>query len=455
MAIDFVKNIVVAYKTLALKITHQRPQVISHRGRLRPPFTARRRRYNTGLLVFLGMLNVVWPSLTPATLAKKAAFTPALPDGESETAMSLNLATTPLHDWHASHGGRMVDFAGWSMPVQYTSIVEEHQATRNAAGLFDISHMGRLRFDGPQACEFLDSLVTRRVADLQPGQIRYALVTNDRGGVKDDVLVYHLQDAGGGSYYMLVVNASNREKILAWIEPRLAAFDVSCMDLTQQWAMIAVQGPLALEIAQPLVDRQLADMKYYTGVETLIAGHGGVVSRTGYTGEDGVELMLGAAVAQSVWESLLAAGEERGAKAAGLGARDTLRLESAMPLYGHELNEDITPLQAGLKFAVDLDKAAFPGRDALANLDAATLPKLVGLQMVGRRAPREGYAVQAKGEVIGHVTSGTFSPTLQKPIGMAYVAREHAAIGAELEVDVRGRAEPATIVKLPFYRRAR
>ena len=365
--------------------------------------------------------------------------------------MNETLARTPLYDWHASHGGRMVDFAGWCMPVQYASITAEHQATRTAAGLFDISHMGRLRFDGDDAPAFLDRLVTRRVADLKPGRIRYALVTNEAGGILDDVLVYHLRDAAERSYFLVVVNASNREKILRWLAPRLAAErDVHLTDVTRDWAMIAVQGPRALSLVQPLVDVELAAMKYYTGREALIAGHGGIVSRTGYTGEDGCELIVGSQAAPGVWQRLI----DAGATPAGLGCRDTLRLEAAMPLYGHELTENINPYQAGLAFAVDLEDREFTGQAALATFAAdPKLPRRVGLELAGKRVPRENYPVLLQGRRVGEITSGTFSPTLEKPIAMAYVAPEAVAPGTELAVDVRGRAEPARVVPLPFYRR--
>lgn len=363
----------------------------------------------------------------------------------------MALLETPLHAWHAAHGGRLVDFAGWSMPVQYTSIVAEHTATRTASGLFDISHMGRLRFDGAGANAFLDGLVTRRVSDLRPGGIRYALVTNDDGGILDDVLVYHIADAAGGTYYLMVVNASNREKILDWIRPRLASLDdVVLTDATRDWAMIAVQGPRAIEVAQPLVDTPITDMKYYTGLECRIAGHGGIVSRTGYTGEDGCEIILGAAAAEGVWQKLV----DAGATPAGLGCRDTLRLEAAMPLYGHELSERINPYAAGLAFAVNLEGRTFPGAVVLAKLkNDRALPVRVGLELESKRVPREGYPVVAGGQPIGEVTSGTFSPTLNKPIAMAYVDREHGAPGTPLGIDIRGREEPARVVKLPFYRR--
>jgi aminomethyltransferase len=368
--------------------------------------------------------------------------------------MIATLAQTPLHDWHAEHGGRMVEFGGWSMPVQYTSILAEHQATRRAAGLFDISHMGRIRFDGPDAARFLDSLLTRRVDNLKPGGIRYSLVTNDAGGVKDDVLVYHLRDGAGGSYHLLVVNAINREKILGWIEDHHGQFpDASVTDLTHQWAMIAVQGPLAVELVRPLVDHDVAAMKYYTGVETVLAGHGGIISRTGYTGEDGFELIVGNAVVEQLWETL-ATGSGPGVLPAGLGARDTLRLEAGMPLYGHELNEELNPFQAGLNFAVNLENRQFSGRDALLKAQAdQSLPRLVGLELEGKRPAREGYAIFAHDEPVGRVTSGTFSPTFQKPIAMGYVPPRYTAAGTKLTIDIRGQAAHAAVVPLPFYRR--
>lgn len=369
--------------------------------------------------------------------------------------MSGSLLRTPLCDWHSAHGGRLVDFAGWSMPVQYGSIVAEHQATRTAAGLFDVSHMGRLRLDGGGAAAFLDRICTRKVVGQGPGKIRYSLVCNESGGILDDVLVYHLQATRGGLYHLVVVNASNREKIVAWLKSRLqASDDVRLTDRTVETAMIAVQGPAALRCVEPLVGADIGGLGYYTGTETTICGQPGIVSRTGYTGEDGCELIVPAAAAVEVWEKVLAHGKDAGAMAAGLGARDTLRLEAAMPLYGHELNEQINPLQAGLAFAVNLDGREFIGRSALvAAKQNKEQPVRIGLELAGRRAAREHYAVVASGRPVGEVTSGTFSPTLQKPIAMAYVPPEFAEPGTELSVDIRGSAEAARVVPLPFYKR--
>ncbi|MEX2188259.1 MAG: glycine cleavage system aminomethyltransferase GcvT [Pirellulales bacterium] len=374
--------------------------------------------------------------------------------------MTSPLARTPLYDWHAAHGGRLVDFAGWEMPVQYTSIVTEHVATRSGCGLFDVSHMARFRFTGAHAGEFLDSLLTRRVADMRPGQIRYSLVTNETGGILDDVLVYCLphrapkgdtEHVAGDVDFALVVNASNRAKIATWIAHHLVGRDgVTFVDRTLDTAMIAAQGPRAIALAQPLVDVDLATMKYYTAARTKIAGHDSLVSRTGYTGEDGVELIMPGGDVALVWAKLI----DAGATAAGLGARDTLRLEAAMPLYGHELTEEIDPIQAGLKFAVNLKDRSFPGRDAIERrLDDPSTPRRVGLLLEGKRVPREGYALVCGTKKVGAVTSGTFSPTLDKPIAMGYVEPESAAVGTKIAIDIRGREEPAQVVALPFYSR--
>jgi aminomethyltransferase len=376
--------------------------------------------------------------------------------------MIAELAQTPLHAWHVRHGGRMVDFAGWSMPVQYSSILEEHHATRRASGLFDVSHMGRFRFTGEGAAAFLDRLVTRRVKDMEVGQIRYALVCNEQGGILDDVLVYRLAEIDGRPFYWMVVNASNREKIAAWIKTWLRKEDfgeVSFRDETTDTAMIAIQGPMALAIAAPATDIDPAVLKYYTGVVTRANGHWAIVSRTGYTGEDGCEVIVPAAAAEEVWEAALRNGTAidaptPGVKPAGLGARDTLRLEAALPLYGHELNEHTNPLQAGLKFAVNLEGRDFIGREAIAaSQNDPSLPVRAGLVLLGKRAARQGYAVFAGDNQVGEISSGAFSPTLEKVVALACVVPEHAKEGTRLEVDIRGRRESATVVKLPFYRR--
>lgn len=344
----------------------------------------------------------------------------------------------------------MVDFAGWNMPVQYKGIVDEHNAVRNAVGLFDISHMGRLRFTGPDARDFLDEIQTVDLAKLKPGQIRYGFMLNESGGILDDILVYDWPDAP-----QLVVNASNREKLLDWMTPVASRYAVSIEDLTLTRAMLALQGPKAMAVAARLVGEEVNSLKYYTGKPMMWADEPVLVSRTGYTGEDGVELIIDSAFANSLWEATLGAGEEFGIMACGLGCRDTLRLEAAMPLYGHELSEEIDPLTAGLSFAVKLSKGAdFIGKSALEKIAATTIPRpRVGLTLDGKRIAREKTPVVSGDQVIGEVTSGTFSPTFQKSIAMAYVDAAFAEPGTRLEVDIRGKRESATVVPLPFYKR--
>jgi len=356
---------------------------------------------------------------------------------------------TSLHAWHAAHGGRMVDFAGWSMPVQYGSIVEEHQACRSVAALFDVSHMGRLYFEGSGAETFLDRLLTRKVAGMPVGKVRYSVVCNEQGGILDDVLAYHLIGTDGPAYFMLVVNASNRAKIASWVEQQLPG-NVRLLDCTHETSMIAVQGPKALAMLSTHVGIALPEMGYYTASVSRVDQADGIISRTGYTGEDGCEIILPAVHAKQLWTSLI----EQGAHPAGLGARDTLRLEAAMPLYGHELSESINPYQAGLDFAVNMQGRDFVGRAALERFkNDPSQPKRVGLTFSSRRVPREHYAVFAGDEQVGEVTSGTFSPTLNKPIAMAYVKPGAAATGTQLAVDIRGLHEPCEVVPLPFYKR--
>jgi aminomethyltransferase len=364
-------------------------------------------------------------------------------------------AKTSLAPWHAAHRGRLVEFSGWLMPVQYESIVAEHQAVRHGLGLFDVSHMGRLKFTGPGAQSFLDGLLTRRVSDLKTGQVRYSLMTNPAGGILDDVLVYRLAASAPAEsdYCLLVVNAGNRTKIVDWIRSHLAGPDVQFADLTEQTAMIAVQGPAAEKVLQPLSTADLAALKYYHATEAQVCGRPAILSRTGYTGEDGFEATVTAEVAEEVWETILEAGRSSGAVAAGLGARDTLRLEAAMPLYGHELSENVDPFKAGLGFAVNLENRNFTGRDALAKIkQAPRIMRRIGLELSGRRVPREHYPILRGDETVGEVTSGTFSPTFERPIAMGYVRTDAGKLATELLIDIRGQLEPAHVAELPFYR---
>ncbi len=358
---------------------------------------------------------------------------------------------TACYPWHVAHGGRMIDFAGWEMPVQYGSIIDEHQSVRKAAGLFDIAHMGRIKFSGDGACGLLDFLLTNDVTRLQPGDIHYSLMVNESGGVLDDVLVYRFD-----AFYYLVVNASNRLKIVDWIARYQDRFPVHVEDQTLATFMLAVQGPRALDVLHAHTNVEISNLKYYSGCEAVVFGRPALVSRTGYTGEDGFELVVAASDGPDVWHRLMADGKEMHLAACGLGARDTLRLEAGMALYGHELTESIDPLTAGLSYAVKLKAGDFIGKSALLAIKAAGIKKdRIGLELAGKRIAREGSAVVADGREIGQITSGTFSPTLQKPIAMAYVEKGSAPIGKSVEVDIRGKREAATVVKLPFYRRTK
>jgi aminomethyltransferase len=352
---------------------------------------------------------------------------------------------TPLYDWHVAQGARIVDFAGWDMPIQYSTIIDEHTAARSAAGLFDISHMGRLSFGGPDALALIQHVWTNNAATMKDMQARYGLVCNELGGIRDDVLVYKWPYG-----YAMVVNAANRPKIIEWLHQHKGSRQVDINDQTTTTAMIAIQGPKAVAMCQALTEADASKLAYYHATPTRYRDKGCVVSRTGYTGEDGLEFMVPAALAVSLWEDLLA----RGARPCGLGARDTLRLEAAMPLYGHELSEEIDPFQAGLAWAVKMDKGDFIGRAALERRrNEAGLPIRVGLELQGKRLAREGADIRHQGAVVGRVCSGTFAPTLHKAIAMAYVARTAAAVGTALEIDIRGKVEAARVVPLPFYKR--
>lgn len=371
--------------------------------------------------------------------------------------MTASLATTPLHAWHVANKARMAEFANFDMPIQYSSIVQEHAATRNGVTLFDISHMGRLRFDGERAEQLLDHLCTRRINDMQEGQVRYSLICNAEGGILDDVLVYRMQSPSGKNYFLMVVNASNREKIVSWLQPHLADFpDVEMNDMTLETAMIAVQGPLALAVCEKLLPPPALRLSYYRAVVTEQMSKPCIVSRTGYTGEDGLELIVRKDDAMRVWENLMLAGRDHSIMPAGLGARDTLRLEAAMPLYGHELDEQIDPISAGLKFAVQLKGRSFIGSDAIgAVVESKPSFTRVGIVLDGRRAARQGSSIyDSDNRKIGEITSGSFSPTLEQPIAMGYVAIDAAAEGQAVDIDIRGSRTAAKIVALPFYKRS-
>jgi aminomethyltransferase len=352
---------------------------------------------------------------------------------------------TALYDWHVAHGARVVDFAGWDMPVQYSTITEEHQAVRTGAGLFDVSHMGRLSFGGPDTLALIQQVITNNAATLKDFQVRYSLVCNERGGIRDDVLVYRWPYG-----YAMVVNASNRAKIVGWLAEHQGGRQVEVRDQTLDTCMIALQGPRALALARGVTAADAGQLAYYYAAPTTYHGKACVVSRTGYTGEAGVEFMVAKGQGVELWEELVG----RGARPCGLGARDTLRLEAAMPLYGHELSEEIDPFQAGLGRAVKMDKGNFIGREALARRrQDPALRRRVGLELEGKRIAREGAAVLRDGKEVGRVTSGTFAPSLGKAIAMAYVDPVATELGTACAVDVRGKPAPARVVPLPFYQR--
>jgi aminomethyltransferase len=370
--------------------------------------------------------------------------------------MEKNLKRTALYEWHVAHGGRMVPFAGWEMPVQYpTGPTVEHHTTRKAAGLFDIDHMGQIEVRGPQAEAFLNYLVTYDVASMKLYDAHYAIFCYDDGTCVDDLFVYKLPDEttqGSRAYFFLAVNASNREKDVAWVKAHQSGFDVEVKDISDETFMLAFQGPKAVEIMNRLTRADLTAVSRFTSAQDVILEDVPVLfGRTGYTGEDGFELFFPAEHALKVWEAILAAGEPEGVKPIGLAARDSLRFEACMPLYGQEISAAISPVQARLGFALSLDKE-FIGRDALLKqkLEGPS-PVQVGIQMVDGGVPRHGYPIAVNSTTIGEVTSGMYAPTSESYVGLAYVPKEYAAIGTELDVIIREKPKKVRVVKRPFY----
>jgi aminomethyltransferase len=365
---------------------------------------------------------------------------------------------TPLRAVHESLGAAMTEFAGWLMPLRYRSEIAEHQAVRGAAGLFDLSHMGELAVTGPDAAAALDYALVGHLSAVAPGRARYTMICAPDGGVLDDLIVYRLAD----TEYLVVANAANTAVVAAALRDRAAGHDAQVTDQTEQYALIAIQGPHAARILAPLTDVSLGEVKYYAGHRGTVAGHPVLLARTGYTGEDGFELFTSPAGAEPVWAALTRAGAADGLVPAGLAARDTLRLEAGMPLYGNELGPQVTPFDAGLGRVVVFSKPGdFVGRAALAQrAEAPPRRVLAGLIGASRRVPRHGYQVVWDGSPCGTVTSGAPSPTLAAPIAMAYLDPDAAKLArdddaARLAVDIRGKHEPARITDLPFYRRQR
>ncbi len=364
------------------------------------------------------------------------------------------LKRTPLYEVHRQLGARMVPFGGWEMPVQYTSILEEHRAVRTVAGLFDVSHMGEFEFEGPGARDLVQHLTANDVDKLrEPGRAQYSMFLNEQGGTIDDLVVYRLEEAR----YLTVVNAANIEKDWAHVSQVAAAFSgVEVRNRSDDYALLAFQGPRAADILGRLTEADLTTLKWYRIMPAEVAGIPVLLARTGYTGEDGFELFVAPAQAADLWHALLDAGRDEGILPAGLGARDTLRLEASLALYGHELDEETSPLEAGLGRFV-AEEGNYIGAEATRRLREQGLRKrLVMLEMRGRGIPRQGYPILTpEGEEVGYVTSGSFAPWLQKSIAMAYVRPELAEVGRRLDVLIRGRPVEAVTVPRPFYKRPR
>lgn len=362
-----------------------------------------------------------------------------------------DLQRTPLFPVYAKYGAKTIDFGGWDLPVQFSSITEEHEAVRMRAGLFDVSHMGEVEVKGTDSLAYLQRLTTNDVSKLEAGQAQYSAMCYPDGGTVDDLLVYKYAD----DHYLLVINAANIDKDFAWMQEQLSG-DVQIENISPQTAQIAIQGPRAEHILQKLTATDLSGIGVFRFQRDVsVAGISALVSRTGYTGEDGFEIYLDADKAADLWDTLLATGKEDGLLPCGLGARDTLRFEARLPLYGQELSKDITPIEAGIGFAVKTDKAIpFIGQEVLrAQKENGAPRKLVGIEMIDRGIPRSHYPVYLGGEQIGEVTTGTHSPTLKKNIGLALIKTAHAALGTELDVEIRGKRLKAKVVATPFYKR--
>lgn len=362
----------------------------------------------------------------------------------------MELKRTPLFETHRRLGAKLVPFAGWEMPIQYAGVLAEHQAVRAAAGLFDVSHMGRIEITGRYAGLLIARVATLDAGTLAAGRMQYAVALNEAGGILDDIMVYRLAE----ERYFLCVNASNRTKIYEAVLKQLAGFAAVVTERSDAWAQIAIQGPRARAIAARVAKPGLLDLPPRAVTETELAGVPMIVSRSGYTGEPGFELYLPSESAAEVWNTLFESGRGEGLKPCGLGCRDTLRLEMGYALYGNDIDEATTPLEANLEFAVDFDNRNFIGRAALvAQRERGPSRRLVGFELLQPGVPRHGFRILCNDAPVGVVASGNHSPMLGKGIGLAYVAVEHAAVGTRLAVEIRSQRVPIMIVKTPFYKR--
>lgn len=359
---------------------------------------------------------------------------------------------TPLINYHREAGAKLVDFAGWEMPVTYEGLVKEHHYTRTAASFFDVSHMGRVEFRGADAAALLERLNTRKVGNMKDGQCRYSHMCNESGGILDDVIVNKFSD----EHFMVVCNASNREKLLAWWQTHADGRNVEIIDKTLETAMLAIQGPKAIELLEALLPFEISTIKRYHFIEGRAMGADYLIARTGYTGEDGVEVIIPAHLAPTALNMLIGQSRNKGCeiKPAGLGARDSLRTEAGMPLYGHELSEEWDPITAGQGWVVHLDKD-FIGKDAIAKVkENGGAKALVGFEVHSKRTPRQGAPIIVDGEHVGEVTSGIKSPTLEKVIAMGFLPPARAEAGTAVEIPVGSTKLEATVVSLPFYKRS-
>lgn len=362
----------------------------------------------------------------------------------------MELKRTPLYDEHRLAGAKMIDFGGWEMPVQYVGVIEEHRTVRSKAGLFDVSHMGEIEVRGKDALDFVQYIFTNDITKIEDNQILYTPMCSPDGGVIDDLLVYRFNK----EHFLLVVNASNTDKDFAWLEENRKFYDVHLENRSAEYALLALQGPQAQQILQKLTSLDLNEIKNYRFKHWEVDEVLCLISRTGYTGEDGFELYFPPEYAVQLWRKILEVGAAEGIQPIGLGARDTLRFEAKLPLYGNELGSEITPLEAGLGFFVKLDKKDFIGKEALQKQKESGIPrKLVGLEMIERGIARSHYPIHSEGKEIGFITSGTFAPTLNKNIALGLIATEYAQEGKTLEVMIRGKGVKAQITPSLFYKR--
>ncbi|MGI6093493.1 MAG: glycine cleavage system aminomethyltransferase GcvT [Veillonellaceae bacterium] len=358
---------------------------------------------------------------------------------------------TPLYDTHVKYGGKMVEFGGWLLPVQYSGIIEEHQAVRQKAGLFDVSHMGEVLVKGPDALAYLQRLVANDVSKIADTQIQYTPMCYSNGGTVDDLLIYKRSN----EEYFLVINAANIDKDWNWMQENSVGFNIELINLSDETALLALQGPLAETILSKLTDAPLGELRFYWFMPQItVAGKSVMISRTGYTGEDGFEIYCQPQDAEYLWEALMEAGRPLGLMPAGLGCRDTLRFEAALPLYGHELSADITPVEAGIGKFVAINKGDYNGSDVLVQQKTVgPARKIVGFVMTGRGIPRADYSVVYEGRRIGKVTTGSYAPSLDKNLGLALVETEYSKVGQHFDIEIRGKYIAAEVIAKPFYKR--